>query len=266
MRIVLVICFLIVFGELLNAQVVINRTGDNPHPDAMLDIQDTTKALIIPRVALRSIVLSTPLNSFAAGMVIYNTATSGVGSSAVTPGLYYSDGIKWIRATSQGSVSDTSIYNSDGTLSGNRVVKLQNNNLTFNSTSGNLLFTSLNGKVGIGTSTPLGTLHVKGSVYIDSLQSGAVTDSILTVDKTTGRIRAISPANMSGGIKKVNYTVSINGQTNFTTPLSVFSADNVQLYRNGILIDFAVPVIGGNIIIAEIPCLINDEILIIQKN
>ncbi len=255
-----------VFGGLLNAQVVINRTGDNPHPDAMLDIQDTTKALIIPRIALRSTVLSTPLNSFAAGMVIYNTATSGVGSSSVTPGLYYSDGIKWIRATSQGSLSDSSIYNSDGTLLGNRVVKLQNNNLTFNSTGGNLLFTSTNGKVGIGTNTPLGTLHVNGSVYIDSLQSGAITDSILTVDKTTGRIRAISLANMSGGIKKVSYTVNINGQANFITPLSIYSSDNIQLYRNGVLIDFTVPVIGGNTITAEMPCLINDEILIIQKN
>ncbi len=254
-----------VFGGLLNAQVVINRTGDNPHPDAMLDIQDTTKALIIPRIALRSTVLSTPLNSFAAGMVIYNTAISGTGFSAVTPGLYYSDGAKWIRASSQSVLSDTSIYNADGSLNNNRTVKLLDKNLTFNATSGNLLFTSTTGKVGIGTSAPQGTLHVKGTVYIDSLQSGSLTDSILTVDKSTGKLRAISPGVMNGSMKKVVYTVAINGQTNFNTPMVILNSDNVQLFRNGIQIDFSIPVIGGNVIVAEIPCVVNDEIKIIQK-
>lgn len=267
------ILFMILMGGIflkVQGQVAISRNGSNPHPDAMLDIQDTTKALIIPRIALRSIIQSTPMNSFVAGMVIYNTATSGSGVNAVTPGLYYCDGTKWIKASAQGSAtSDSSIYNTDGFLNGTRNVYLNNHNLILNSTGGNLLFNSTNGRVGIGTQTPNGTLHVNGSVYIDSLQSGSLTDSVVTIDRVSGRLRMISPSALKSSgavVKKVSYVVSSNGQTNFATPLSISSEDSVQLFRNGVFIKFSVPTPGGNTIVSEVPCAVNDEILIIQIN
>ncbi|MFV0392237.1 MAG: hypothetical protein ACK5KP_10205 [Paludibacteraceae bacterium] len=86
----------------LNAQVTI---GSNALPDgnAVLDLKNTadpnasTKGLLLPRVALTSTTVSTPLTAHVAGMTVYNTATAGTAPNNVTPGYYYNDGTKWVR-------------------------------------------------------------------------------------------------------------------------------------------------------------------------
>ncbi|MEI6752184.1 MAG: hypothetical protein WCK78_03360 [Paludibacter sp.] len=80
----------------LNAQVTI---GSNSTPDAnaVLDlISGSSKGLLLPRLALSATNLATPLSAHVAGMTVYNTATTS-GSYAVTPGMYYNDGTKWVR-------------------------------------------------------------------------------------------------------------------------------------------------------------------------
>jgi hypothetical protein len=81
----------------LEAQVTI---GSNNKPDfnALLDLKgnvdgSSSKGLLLPRVALSSTTLASPLTAFVKGMTVYNTAIAG----DVTPGYYYSDGSKWIR-------------------------------------------------------------------------------------------------------------------------------------------------------------------------
>lgn len=81
----------------LDAQVTIG-TGDAPNSDALLDLKEqadnsSTKGLLLPRVALSSTTLSTPLSQHVAGMTVYNTQTTG----DVTPGYYYNDGGKWVK-------------------------------------------------------------------------------------------------------------------------------------------------------------------------
>ena len=63
-----------------------------PNPAAGLDVNFTTKGLLIPRIALTSTKGFLPLSAHVAGMVIYNTATV----ADVTPGLYYNNGTNWI--------------------------------------------------------------------------------------------------------------------------------------------------------------------------
>jgi len=54
----------------------------------------------MPRVALTSIIVSTPLSAHVAGMNVYNTATAG----DVTLGNYYSNGTKWIKVADEANV------------------------------------------------------------------------------------------------------------------------------------------------------------------
>ncbi|MES2543764.1 MAG: hypothetical protein V4548_02685 [Bacteroidota bacterium] len=68
-----------------------------PNSDSILELSSTTKGLLVTRVALTSTAASTPLAAHVAGMMTYNTATAGAGTTAVTPGFYYNDGVKWIR-------------------------------------------------------------------------------------------------------------------------------------------------------------------------
>jgi trimeric autotransporter adhesin len=70
---------------------------------------------------------------------------------------------------------DSSIYKMDGTLWANRTVTMGADNLTFGSTTGNLLFNpSSTGKVGIGTTSPASTLDVKGTLHLSGSTSGYV--------------------------------------------------------------------------------------------
>ena len=82
------------------------KIGENPksiNADAMLEIESVNKGFLLPRIALVSTTLSAPLKSFTGGMVVYNTSNS----NDLTPGLYYSDGTKWIKASNTTTSSTT---------------------------------------------------------------------------------------------------------------------------------------------------------------
>ena len=69
-----------------------------PNPSAKLDVTATDKGFLPPRVALTSTATnSNAIASPATGLLVYNTATAGSGSTSVTPGLYYYDGVRWQR-------------------------------------------------------------------------------------------------------------------------------------------------------------------------
>lgn len=84
----------------LNAQVTI---GSNSTPDAnaVLDlISGGNKGLLLPRVPLVATNNPSPTSAHTAGLTVYNTAVSPVGTLFeyyVSPGLYYNDGTKWVR-------------------------------------------------------------------------------------------------------------------------------------------------------------------------
>jgi hypothetical protein len=72
--------------------VGINAGGPTPpNPAAGLDINFTTRGLLIPRIALSSINNPSPLVAHQAGLIVYNTSQTG----EVIPGFYYNDGSKW---------------------------------------------------------------------------------------------------------------------------------------------------------------------------
>ena len=72
--------------------VGISANGSVPaNKAAGLDVNFADKGLLMPRVALTGTTSFSPLTSHVAGMVVYNTATSG----DVIPGYYFNDGTKW---------------------------------------------------------------------------------------------------------------------------------------------------------------------------
>lgn len=67
-------------------------------PAATLDITSNNDGLLIPRIALTSSILATPLTAPSDSELIYNTATVG-GANAVSPGYYYwnTATTRWVR-------------------------------------------------------------------------------------------------------------------------------------------------------------------------
>lgn len=90
----------ILFSAVASAQVKIGGTDGKPNESAMLDIEATNKGVLLPRVALVTTDVATPLAAHVEGMTVYNTASTSVSNTAPTrnrvqPGFYYNDGTKW---------------------------------------------------------------------------------------------------------------------------------------------------------------------------
>lgn len=82
-------------GAIIEGNVGIGTTA--PNADANLDLGATNKGLLLNRVALSAANLPAPLSAHVAGMVVYNTAIAGTPPNNVTPGMYYNDGVRWVR-------------------------------------------------------------------------------------------------------------------------------------------------------------------------
>ena len=87
-----------------------------PDSSSVLELTSVNKGMLIPSIALvsknaQTPIVSTPKNS----LLVYNTATSGLGINAVTPGFYYwrSDISEWERLLSGTSTSGTDDQNLD---------------------------------------------------------------------------------------------------------------------------------------------------------
>jgi len=86
------IIFLVFSITTFSQNVGISPSGSIPsNPAAGLDVNFPDKGLLLPRVALTGTTSFSPLTAHVAGMVVYNTATSG----DVLPGYYFNDGTKW---------------------------------------------------------------------------------------------------------------------------------------------------------------------------
>jgi hypothetical protein len=85
------------------SQVKVSTTPSVANPDAMLEIESTNKGLLLPRLALVSTTSAAPLSNFVKGMIVYDTATI----NDITPGMYYSDGTKWVKINAGGGTVST---------------------------------------------------------------------------------------------------------------------------------------------------------------
>jgi hypothetical protein len=104
-------CLLITLSISLSGyaqNVGINSTGAAPNASAGLDVDFPDKGMLIPRVALTGTANFAPLSAHIAGMIVYNTATTG----DVVPGFYYNNGSKWIPGYPTGvSIGDMLYWN-----------------------------------------------------------------------------------------------------------------------------------------------------------
>lgn len=126
------ILFLLFIKSSISQNVAISTSTTAPDASAMLDIVSSSKGLLIPRLALSSTTSSSPVTSPQTSLLVYNTATAGSGSTAVSPGFYYWDGTKWVAFMGTNG-RDWSLTGNAGTTVGtNFLGTTDNQDLQFN--------------------------------------------------------------------------------------------------------------------------------------
>ncbi len=156
----IITCTTLLIAINVSAQNVgINSTGAAPLASAMLDVDATNKGILVPRVALTATNAAGPIAAPATSLLVYNTATASAGSTAVSPGYYYWDGLIWQRFFNTGTA--WSLTGNYGTVAGTNYIGT-NDAIDF------VLATNLiergritsAGNWGIGTTAPTSRLHV----------------------------------------------------------------------------------------------------------
>lgn len=102
------------------------------------------------------------------------------------------------------------------------------------------------------------------TLAITGLENGDTTqDDIVTVNNTTGQLRKVSSANFfREEIAEID--VLTDGEIQFTPPLTITDAKKINVYRNGVRIDFTVINPTTIEIEPEAVCYAGDQIRIVQ--
>jgi hypothetical protein len=159
-HLIILIIFTFSFSENIYAQIGINATGAAPANNAMLDISSTTKGLLIPRMTTLERNALTPIQ----GLTVFDITVNG---------YFFHNGTSWQQLLTTNANSPWL-------------------------TSGNDIFNSNTGKVGIGTSTPnakLDILHAGGiGVNVKSASSVSTVD----IDGASGgaELRFVNAGNL----------------------------------------------------------------------
>ncbi|WP_415328203.1 hypothetical protein [Chryseobacterium sp. MMS23-Vi53] len=224
-------------------QVGINTTS----PAATLDIvaknstgtSTNIDGLIVPRIDrqraqnMTGITTSTLvfINSIATG------TQTGIAANIDTTGYYYYDGTVWVKLHNPTNATNlgVNIYNSDGTLTGNRIVTQNANTLAFTGTAVNAFSVAgsafsvdaSNKRVGIGTIAPSNYLHIAEPNQNTGISTSFVKGATITATGGGASGGYAGPGmyfenltNASGEkIFKLNYTSNSNneGILNFQT-------------------------------------------------
>lgn len=106
--------YLSIINISLQAQVGIGTI--NPNTNSLLDVDATTYpgGILLPRLGLTTTTNFAPLTAHVAGMVVYNTATTG----DVTPGFYYNNGAAWVRVSNVSGTDKWDTLGNAGTNAG----------------------------------------------------------------------------------------------------------------------------------------------------
>ncbi|WP_415326421.1 hypothetical protein [Chryseobacterium sp. MMS23-Vi53] len=174
-----VVLSLVLLAGFSKAQIGIN----SPTPNSTLDIvaknstgtSNNNDGILIPRVDRQR---AQNMSGAAISTLIYINDIStgqqnGLATNIDAVGFYYFNGTAWVKMhnPTNSTFSSINLYNSDGTLTGNRSVNQNNNTLTFNGSSVNSFSVdgntfsvdAANNRVGIGTTAPQNRLDLGAS-------------------------------------------------------------------------------------------------------
>lgn len=251
---------------LLLPRVDLSRT-DSPSPlgahvKGMLVYNKTTNGTSAPNVSegiyyndgtkwLKIIDSSTPLNTTNPstglsnadnGLSVSGGNTAQLGGALIKPTTISTSlaNTLTIAGLQLGDKSDGLIVaNADGVLR-----KISFNELISNLEATNgLEYDAATRKLSLGgalTKPTVITTTATNTLAIQGLQSGTTADNVVVADAATGVLKTVpaSSFNAGGNDRLVKVYKAIDGQMTFSTPISISNLQKVQVYRNGVEVNF----------------------------
>lgn len=208
-------------ATLNNANTVfVDGTQDNvglgtntPSSSAQIELGDTNRGILINRVALTATSSASPVSSPAAGLLVYNTANSGSGSTEVLPGFYYWDGTKWV-AMGGTNGRDWSLEGNAGTNSSiNFLGTTDDTSLVFRTNDSERMRVVNNGQVAINTNAPAAgdrftVIGNAGEYAVNAYASGT---GVATFAQNTGSGDTSVSLNFGTGLGIFSYAANTHG-------------------------------------------------------
>jgi len=146
-----------------NAQVGIGITA----PEAGLDITSTTTGLLIPRVALTSLLAQAPVLNPQTGNIPESTLVYHDGTGSINAGFYYWDGARWVLLTTTES-TDWTVLGNNGITASNFIGTINAADFVVKTTNTDRMRILAAGNIGVGQAAPTASLDVKGNLIIGS--------------------------------------------------------------------------------------------------
>lgn len=179
MKIFFVLLFLLMSFSIssLAQSVGIGASVFTPNASSMLEVQSTTKGMLIPRVSLTQTTIAAPVISPATSLIVFNTATI----NDVRPGYYYWTGTYWARVFDASDGKPWLLRGNAGTNSANDFLGTTDNQpLVIRTNNTEWMRILATGNVGIATTAPSQKLHVVGNslvsnnMYVNSVNHGVI--------------------------------------------------------------------------------------------
>ena len=210
-----------------------------PNESAMLDVVSSDKGLLVPRLALLSLTdKETITGGNVESLLVYNFNSATTGLSL---GYYYWSNNKWNRIATLDEISTGGLSVTNGLTILNSQIKLGG---------------SLNEATEISTDG-LNTLAISGLE-----ESVSNLDRFIVVDPVTHVLKQKAVPN--GIIRDEAVIVATNGQQSFPTPLPATDPNKIDVYRNGVRVDFVIIDEFTIELEPEAVCFSNDEVRIVQ--
>ena len=241
-----------------------------------MEVVAADRGVLLPQVPLTSSTdTQTIINGNIESLLVYNTSTV----SDITPGYYYWDGAKWNRLGNEPEIftgnGAPTTNNPNSPSAGNIYVDEATGDIyTFDGTTWvNQSISATNGlsiknnEIILGgpltepttiTTTNTNTLAIAG------LENDPQPQEIMVVDPQTGTLKKTSVSNLFK--EEVVLHIAQDGQLQFQTPLTISDPKKVNVYRNGVRIDFTAISATAIEIEQGAKCYKDDEIRIVQFN
>lgn len=217
------VLFLILFATLALASqaqnIAINNNALPPHNSAMLDVNSSSKGVLIPRISLSGTNDNATIPSAATSLLVYNTTTAGNGDQSVSPGFYFWDGNRWQKILSENNFSGWSTAGNAGTNPASHFIgTTDNTSLLFkvnNQKAGHIDLASFNTFFGYGAGKTNTTGYGITAVGINALANNttgndniAIGEAALFANLTGFRNLAIGKFSLQHGTQSA-YNIAI---------------------------------------------------------